>query len=84
MTTTKHIGIIMDGNRRWAKRHGLSAREGHTEGYKKAKEVIRWCKETRIPIVTLYAFSTENWKRSRAEVSFVLTLFERLLTKEID
>lgn len=83
MAPIKHIGFIMDGNRRWAKQHRLSAREGHAEGYKKAKEVVRWCKEAQIPAVTLYAFSTENWKRSRGEVGFLLTLFERLLTKEI-
>ncbi len=79
-----HIGFIMDGNRRWTKVHGFSASKGHTEGYARAKDVVRWCKEAHIPVVTLYAFSTENWKRSRTEVGFLMALFERVLTKEID
>jgi len=85
MTThIKHIGFIMDGNRRWAKAHGFSVSKGHADGYAHAKDVVRWCKEAKIPAVTLYAFSTENWKRSRIEVNFLLSLFERVLTKKID
>lgn len=79
-----HIAFIMDGNRRWAKARGLPAHKGHAEGYARAKDVVRWCKEAEISLVTLYAFSTENWKRSKTEVSFLMALFERALTKEMD
>ncbi|MEK7140081.1 MAG: polyprenyl diphosphate synthase [Patescibacteria group bacterium] len=82
-TDITHIGIIMDGNRRWAKARGLSAHKGHAEGYVRAKDVVRWCEEAGISVVTLYAFSTENLKRAKKEVSFLMALFERLLTKEI-
>ncbi len=79
----QHLGIIIDGNRRWAKEKGLPSLEGHRQGYEKIKEVVRWCKNKRIKIVTLYAFSTENWNRAPVEVNFLMTLLNSGLKKEI-
>ncbi len=78
------VGIIMDGNRRWAKARGLSPWEGHTAGYKKLKELVGWGKEYGVKNVVVYAFSTENWKRSAEEVEHILTLFKYVLEHEID
>lgn len=79
----QHLGIIIDGNRRWAKEKGLPSLEGHRQGYEKIKEVVRWCKNKRIKIVTLYAFSTENWNRAPVEVNFLMILLNSGLKKEI-
>lgn len=83
MNQIKHIGIIMDGNRRWAKRRGLPPMAGHKKGYEKMKEVGDWCLARGIDFLTVYAFSTENWKRSKKEVDFLMKLLERGLTKEL-
>lgn len=80
----KCIGMIMDGNRRWAKSEGLTSLEGHTHGYEKVKEVADWMKEAGVPNLILYAFSTENWNRSEKEVSYLMDLFRKMLTKEVD
>ena len=73
----------MDGNRRWAKARGLPPFKGHEAGYKKIEEVLHWCKEAGIEVLTLFAFSTENWQRARKEVDFLMKLFIRALTKDI-
>ena len=78
-----HIGIIIDGNRRWARQRGLPALEGHRQGLEKVKKVIKWCKARGIKILTFYAFSTENWNRSKVEVNYLMRLFKRALTKDI-
>jgi undecaprenyl diphosphate synthase len=80
----KHLGIIMDGNRRWAKERGLPAYEGHREGYENLKRVGDWCLETGVEFLTVFGFSTENWKRSGEEVSFLMQLFQRAVTVELD
>ncbi len=69
-----HIAIIMDGNRRWAKRHGLPAIEGHRRGMIALRRVTRAASDLRIPIVTVYGFSTENWRRDSTEISLLLDL----------
>ena len=69
-----HLGIILDGNRRWAKERGLSSFEGHKRGLEVVKNVIKWCKEKGIKILTLFVFSTENWKRTKTEVNFLMKL----------
>jgi len=79
----KHLGIIMDGNRRWATTRRLPSFEGHRAGYKKIEDVLRWCRDAGIKILTLYAFSTENWQRSKKEVDFLMKLFYLALTKDI-
>lgn len=78
------IGFIMDGNRRWAKHHGLEIVAGHQEGARRFKDVITWSTEVRIPHVVFYAFSTENWKRSEEEVSALLELFGEVLNETVD
>jgi undecaprenyl diphosphate synthase len=73
------IGIIMDGNRRWAKAKGLPTFEGHRAGYDKLKEVADWCIEAGVRNLTVYAFSTENWKRSVEEVGYLMNLFRTMV-----
>lgn len=80
----KHVAIIMDGNGRWAKQHGLERTFGHQEGVRSVREAIEVCGELEIPYLTLYAFSTENWKRPRLEVSFLMRLLSRTIQNEID
>jgi len=76
-----HVGIIMDGNRRWAKAKGLPTLEGHRRGYDKVKKVGRWCKDRGVKILTVWAFSTENWKRSEKEVNYLMNLLKFALSK---
>jgi len=78
----QHLAIIMDGNGRWAKKRGLSRSAGHKEGVKSVRRVITSCLDFNIPILTIYAFSTENWKRPKHEIMYLLKLFERFLSKE--
>jgi len=78
-----HLGIIMDGNRRWAAEKGKSSMEGHIAGARKVREVVRWCSKRDIGYLTLYAFSTENWKRSKAEVAFLIKLIGKFLEENL-
>lgn len=80
----KHIGIIMDGNGRWARRRGLPRIAGHHAGMTKVREVIRACDDFGIRYLTLYAFSTENWKRPESEVEYLMRLPEEFFRSEID
>ena len=75
-----HLGIILDGNRRWAKAKKLPISVGHKKGAEVAKNVIRWAKNKGVKNLTLFAFSTENWRRPKREVGFLLNLGK----KEID
>jgi len=68
----KHIGIIMDGNRRWAKERGLTTKDGHKEGSKNLERTAKFCNNIGIKYLTVYAFSTENWKRTKEEVSTLM------------
>jgi hypothetical protein len=70
----KHVGIIMDGNRRWARERGLPTLEGHRRGYDKLKEAGDWCLSRGIKYLTVFAFSTENWKRDKKEVAYLMRL----------
>lgn len=70
----KHVAIIMDGNRRWAKHRGMPAIEGHRRGMLALREVTRACSDFGIPILTVYGFSTENWRRDSTEISLLLDL----------
>ena len=78
------IGFIMDGNRRWAKKNGRKCAEGHSEGYKKLKEILSWVKEAGINEAIVYAFSIENWKRTEEEVGALLKLLTFALSNEIE
>uniref|UniRef100_A0A7J2TG60 Tritrans,polycis-undecaprenyl-diphosphate synthase (geranylgeranyl-diphosphate specific) n=1 Tax=Archaeoglobus fulgidus TaxID=2234 RepID=A0A7J2TG60_ARCFL len=77
----KHIAIIMDGNRRFARKRGMKETMGHEFGSRKAEEVLRWCWELGIKMLTLYAFSTENFKRSEEEKRNIFNIFERELKR---
>jgi undecaprenyl diphosphate synthase len=78
-----HIAIIMDGNGRWAKKKSLSRIRGHIKGIDAVREVVTACRELGIKILTLYAFSVENWKRPKEEVSTLMTLLKEYLLKEV-
>ena len=79
----RHIAIIMDGNRRWAKQQGWMAIRGHTVGARTTRDIIRACVHHEIEALTLYTFSTENWKRPRAEVSALMRLITKNLKDEL-
>ena len=78
----RHVGIIMDGNGRWAKGLGLIRSAGHAAGVKTLKEIIRTAVNIKLEAMTVYAFSTENWKRPHTEVDFLMHLFSEYLEKE--
>lgn len=75
----EHIAIIMDGNGRWAKKRGLPRSAGHSMGAKNLENVVRYLKDTSVRYLTVYAFSTENWKRPKDEVDDLMALLERYL-----
>ena len=75
----KHIAIIMDGNRRWAKKRNLPVALGHKEGAKTLEKIVRYANKIGIKYITVYAFSTENWKRTEEEVNSLMTLFQNYL-----
>jgi undecaprenyl diphosphate synthase len=77
-----HIAIIMDGNGRWAKKRLLNRINGHETGSDTVRTVVRACREIGIPHLTLYAFSTENWQRPKAEVEALMTLLKKFLQSE--
>ena len=78
----KHLAIIMDGNGRWAIERGLPRTSGHKEGAKAVRRIIDDCISLKIPTLTLYAFSTENWKRPKSEVLYLINLFKNVLIEE--
>lgn len=79
-----HVAFFMDGNGRWAKSRGLPRTEGHREGLKTAKALIKAAEDLGIRYVSLYTFSTENWKRTEEEVSFLMSLISKHLCAEFD
>lgn len=85
--TTKipvHIAIIMDGNGRWAEARGLTRLEGHRAGTENLRQVIKGCLEKGVKHLTIYAFSTENWKRPKEEIDGLITILEVYLEKELE
>lgn len=78
-----HVAVIMDGNGRWAKKHGLPRIKGHQKGVDSLKDLLRCCDDWGVSALTAYAFSTENWGRPITEVEFLMTLFERVLRREL-
>lgn len=79
-----HIAIIMDGNGRWATQKGLDRSEGHIKGYENIKPIVMAAKKLNIKYLTLYAFSTENWNRSKEEIQFILNLAATVIDQETD
>ncbi len=80
----KHVAIVMDGNGRWAQRRGLPRTAGHRYGAENFRRIATYCKDLGIHYLTVYAFSTENWKRSESEVSAIMTLLKRYLLEAVD
>lgn len=80
----KHIGIIMDGNGRWAKKRNLPRSVGHREGAKTFRTITRYCSDIGIKYLTVYAFSTENWKRPEDEVGALMKLFKSYLNEALE
>jgi undecaprenyl diphosphate synthase len=80
----RHIGIIMDGNGRWARRRGKPASYGHRAGVRAIKRVLDACEKLGVKVLSIYAFSTENWSRPRAEVRALMRLFHETMQREIE
>ena len=80
----RHLAIIMDGNNRWARRHGLPGEEGHRAGEQAVHTVVQAAAERGVEVVTLFAFSSENWRRPQSEVDHLMRLFMRALGERVD
>ena len=78
------IGIILDGNRRWAKEHNLPQLEGHRRGFENLKSAARWVRDRNVPHLVVYAFSTENWKRSEEEIAYLMDIFRGAIRESGD
>ncbi len=79
----RHVAIVMDGNGRWAQQRGLPRTMGHREGARAVRRVVEACAARGIEALTLFAFSSENWRRPRPEVEILMNLFVRTLRSEI-
>ena len=80
----EHIGIIMDGNGRWAKKRALPRKYGHREGAKAFRKIVEYCDKIDLHYLTVYAFSTENWKRPKDEVDSIMQLLEQYIDEAFD
>lgn len=80
----QHIAIILDGNRRWAKKRGLSSFQGHLKGMQRVEKTVSYLGKLGVKVLTLYAFSVENWRRSQDEVAYLMRLFEKFLDKNFE
>src|SRR3989344_9705691 len=78
-----HIAIIPDGNRRWAKKHGLPSLEGHRRGFDVAIKIGRKIRSMGVHTMTMWAFSTENWNRTKEEVSYLMKMYEIFIEKNL-
>lgn len=83
-TVPRHVAIIMDGNGRWAKKRGMPRKIGHANGAETFRNIAEYCKEIGVQYLTVYAFSTENWKRSEDEVEALMNLFRKYLREAIE
>jgi len=84
MSELNHIAFIPDGNRRWARQRGLPTLEGHRAGYDRFRDVLDWCLARGVTEVSAWAFSTENWKRTKEEVGYLMRLMEKMLIDELE
>ena len=84
MNPVKHVAIIMDGNGRWGIKHKQSRNAGHRAGLNSVEDIINLCLKKEIKYLTLYTFSTENWKRPKKEINFLFNLLEKFLINKID
>ena len=78
-----HVAVIMDGNGRWAKKRSLPRVSGHREGIKSVREIVTTSAEMNLKVLTLYAFSVENWKRPRTEINTLMRLLRQYLRREL-
>ena len=78
-----HVAIIMDGNSRWARQRNLKIIEGHKQGVNRLRDIVKYCAKSKISHLSVFAFSTENWKRSASEVSDLMKLFLQSIIKEV-
>lgn len=83
-TIPEHLAVIMDGNRRWAKQRNLPARDGHKEGALRVTDLVRNSVDLGIKYLSIYAFSTENWRRDKKEVDYLMNLLVEFVVKELD
>ena len=83
MNRINHIAIIMDGNGRWGRKRGKSRNYGHSKGVEVIQKIVKYSIKKKIPILTFYTFSTENWKRPKKEITFLFNLIENYFNKEI-
>jgi undecaprenyl diphosphate synthase len=83
MSVPRHIAVIMDGNGRWAKRRMMPRVAGHRKGLEAVRTIVRCCAESGVEFLTLFAFSSENWRRPAEEVTFLMQLFLRALEQEV-
>ena len=83
-TLPRHVGIIMDGNGRWAERQGVTRAAGHEAGAKSVRAVVEGCRELGLQSLSLYAFSTENWRRTKTEVNALFGLLSKYIRIELD
>lgn len=79
-----HLGIILDGNRRWAKNNGLPAIEGHRQGYDTFKKIVKAAFKSGVLYLSAFVFSTENWSRTPSEVKYLMEMAYKMVTKELD
>ena len=82
--TARHVAVVMDGNGRWASARGLERLKGHARGVDRVREIVKVAPNYGIEYLTIFAFSTENWKRSAREVLGLMALFRRFIRKESD
>ncbi len=80
----QHIVLFPDGNRRWAKEKKINIKEGYLKGKDKFNDFLRWCKNRGVKVVTVFGFSSENWKRPQEQIKFLMQLFEKYLGEGID
>lgn len=78
-----HVGLIMDGNRRWARERNLPTFEGHLQGYEKFNKSVDWFFSRGVSVLSVFAFSTENWNRSQEEVNYLMKLLREIIDKEL-
>ena len=84
MNPLNHVAIIMDGNGRWGLKYKKSRNAGHKEGLKTVEKIIKETIRNKIKFLTLYAFSTENWRRPKKEIDYLFNLLENFLTKKLE
>ena len=84
MNKLNHVAFIMDGNGRWGRKKGRSRNYGHLKGVETVKKIVSSCIALKIPFVTFYVFSSENWKRPKTEITFLFKLIKNYFSKEID